>query len=109
MKYLITENKINNVIERFIRDSFDEVINVKFVKKKVFLASEDRTIESTEIQMLLDPEGILKGNFNPNKGDWVGDNTKAKIWRTLNSMFSLKMEEYGSPWDIRFIVLSVIQ
>ena len=108
MKYLITENKIKNVIERFIRDSFDEVINVKFVKKKVFLASEDRTIESTEIQILLDPEGILKGNFNPNKGSWAADDVKRKIWRTLNSMFSLKIEEYGSPWDIKFIVLSVM-
>jgi len=107
MKYLITESKIESTIESFLRSSFDGVVDVKFKRVGVWLASEDRRIERTNIQILIDPEGILKGNFKPNKGITVGDNLKIQIWQTINSMFSLNMEEYGSEWDIDFLVLSI--
>jgi hypothetical protein len=108
MKYLITESKIESTIESFLRSSFDEVVDVKFKKVGRILGSdENRRIEVTKIQILIDPEGILKGNFNPNRGHFVGDDLKIQIWQTINSMFSLNMEEYGSEWDIEFHVLSI--
>ena len=107
MKYLITESKMNSSIERFLRSSFSEVVDVKFSRVGVWLASDDREIERTKIQFLIDPEGILKGNFKPNKGHFVGDNLKREIWQTINSMFGLSMEEYGSDWDIEFFVLGI--
>ena len=106
MKYLITESKLESYIEKFIKDYFSDVVYVKFKKVKVHLASDDKTIDSTRIQILIDPEGILNGNFNPNKGHWVGDDLKRNIWQTVNSMFGLQMEKYGSEWDIEFKVLS---
>jgi hypothetical protein len=109
MKYLITESKIESTIESFLKSSFDEVVDVKFRKVGIVLGSEtpSRRIERTNIQILIDPEGILKGNFKPNKGHFVGDNLKIEIWQTINSMFSLNMEKYGSDWDIEFHVLSI--
>jgi hypothetical protein len=58
------------------------LVDVKFRKVKVLLGSEtpSRTIEGTNIQILIDPEGILKGNFKPNKGHFVGDNLKREIF-----------------------------
>jgi len=73
------------------------------------LASDDREIERNKIQVLIDPQGILKGNFNLNvsKGNFIGYDLKKDIWQTVNSMFSLNMEEYGSDWDIEFFVLGI--
>jgi hypothetical protein len=109
MKYLITESKIESTIESFLRSSFSEVVDVKFKRVGVVLGSEtpSRRIERTNIEILIDPEGILNGNFNPKKGHFVGDNLKIEIWQTINSMFSLNMEKYGSEWDIEFLVLSI--
>jgi hypothetical protein len=50
----------------------------------------------------------LKGNFNPGKGDLIGYDLKLEIWRTIDSMFSLNMKQYGSEWDIEFKTLSII-
>lgn len=100
---------MNSSIERFLRSSFSEVVDVKFSKVMVWLASDDREIERNKIQVLIDPQGILKGNFNLNvsKGHFIGYDLKKDIWRTVNSMFSLNMEEYGSDWDIEFFVLGI--
>ncbi len=107
MKYLITENKLNNYIEMYLKENFEDVVDVKFVKKTVFLASEDRKIESTEIQILIDPMKVLKGNFQMVRVD-VSE-VRRNIWRQLNSMFGLKIEKYGSPWDIKFFVITTSQ
>jgi hypothetical protein len=107
MKYLITESKMNSSIERFLRSSFSEVVDVKFSRVGVWLASDDREIERTKIHVLIDPQGILKGNFNVSKGHFIGYDLKKEIWQTVNSMFNLNMEEYGSDWDIEFFVLGI--
>jgi hypothetical protein len=99
MKYLITESRLNDSIETYLKENFDNVVDVKFVKKTVFLASEDRTIESTEIQILIDPMKVLKGNFQMVRTD-VSE-FRRRVWNDLNYTFGLKIEEYGSPWDIK--------
>jgi len=107
MKYIITESKMNSSIERFLKSTFDEIVDVKFKKVGVWLASDDRDIEVNKIQVLIDPQGILKGNFNVSKGHFIGYDLKKDIWRAVNSMFSLNMEKYGSDWDIEFFVLGI--
>ena len=107
MKYLITESKINNYIEMYLKENFEDVVDVKFVQKTVILASEDRQIESTEIQILIDPYKVLKGNFRMLNADI--SEVQESIWRQLNSIFGLKIEEYGSPWDIKFFVITTSQ
>jgi hypothetical protein len=98
---------MNSSIERFLKSTFGEVVDVKFKKVGRILADDGRRIEVNYIQILIDPEGVLKGNFKPNKGAFVGHDLKREIWRTIDSMFSLNMEEYGSEWDIEFLVLSI--
>ena len=108
MKYLITESKIESTIESFLKSSFDEVVDVKFNKVSRNLAyDEGKRIEVNIIEILIDPEGILKGNFNPKKEYYVGEDLKIEIWQTINSMFSLNMEKYNSEWDIEFLILSI--
>jgi hypothetical protein len=108
MKYLITESKIESTIESFLKSSFDEVVGVNFKKiTKVLTYDDGKRIEVNVIEILIDPEGILKGNFNPKKEYYVGEDLKIEIWQTINSMFSLNMEKYNSEWDIEFLILSI--
>jgi hypothetical protein len=108
MKYLITESRIESTIESFLKSSFDEVVGVNFKKiTKVLTYDDGKRIEVNVIEILIDPEGILKGNFNPKKEYYVGEDLKIEIWQTINSMFSLNMEKYNSEWDIEFLILSI--
>jgi hypothetical protein len=108
MKYLITESRIESAIESFLKSSFSEVVGVNFKNiTKVLTYDDGKRIEVNVIEILIDPEGILKGNFNPKKEYYVGEDLKIEIWQTINSMFSLNMEKYNSEWDIEFLILSI--
>ena len=102
MKYLITENKMEDVIETFLKKRFDNIVWVKFKKVKTFLANDDKTIEVTKIVVLVDPIGILEGNLYSNKTDY---SIRGEIWNELNSVFSLDMDKYGSMWDLEVFEL----
>ena len=41
MKYLITESRFNNAIEKFLKAKYDSIVSVFFRKSNVWLASED--------------------------------------------------------------------
>ncbi len=99
MKYLITESKLNNTIESFIRKNYPAVVSVSFDKKKVFLASEDRSHDVTLISVIIDPYKILGGNIKTGFKGYNSD-MRRDIWNTLNSFFSLGFDKYGSDWDI---------
>lgn len=102
MKYLIKEEKINNLIENYIKSNIDDVVWVKFKKGEVFLAHDDITIESTTIIVLVDTIGILEGNLYSNKMDYT---IRTEIWNTLNTVFGLDMDKYGSKWDLEVLQL----
>lgn len=96
MKYIITENKAQNIIERYIRSNYPEVINVLFKTTGVWLASEDKRIERTDIVIICDFIGILEGKKG---GTYYVD--KAREMRTeISDFFNLNIYEYGSSWDI---------
>jgi ATP-dependent protease HslVU (ClpYQ) ATPase subunit len=106
MKYLITESKMNSLIEDFLKKQFDVVVDVKFKKIRVHLASTHETIDRTEIQILIDPYEILKGNFDydTSKGIYIIDVIR-DISKTLDNLFTLNYMKYGSKWSIEYFVL----
>jgi|LauGreDrversion4_2_1035121.scaffolds.fasta_scaffold288410_2 hypothetical protein len=108
MKYLITESSLNGLIETFLKKKFDDIVDIKFVKRQVYLASDNETIERTVIQVLVDPYEILQGNFEANTMRLIGK-LKSDIWETLDKFFSLKLKEYGSKWEVEIFILSTIK
>jgi hypothetical protein len=50
---------------------------------------------------------VLKGNFQMVRAD-VSE-FRRRVWNDLNYTFGLKIEEYGSPWDIKFFVITTSQ
>lgn len=103
MKYILTENKLNSSIEKFILQTFPFVVSVHFVKKGVWLASEDRRIEQTLIKVITDPNKVLEGNVGENNKRFYG--LRADIWNSINPLFNLKLEEYGSNWDLNVFMI----
>ena len=99
MKYLITESRFNNAIEKFLKAKYDSIVSVFFRKSNVWLASEDRSIERTVITVIVDPYKILDGNFDGIFKQY-DRNIRREIWNDLNTLFTLNVDKYGSDWDI---------
>lgn len=100
MKYLITENRIHNLIEKYILDRYPMVGSVGFGTKKVHLAAGPNDEGETDIVKTL-----IFINFTNGKMSHSPSYTLKKIYNDLNSMFNLNIERYGSYWDISGIVL----
>jgi hypothetical protein len=107
MKYLINENKLTETIETYILKNYPEVAKVYFTKKGVYLASgefeneEDRSISRTTINIVLDN---MEGKYKSHQLRQMS----SPIRRTVDSMFGLGVEEYGSKWDFHFKQLGII-
>lgn len=61
MRIILSENKVQESIAEFIRQSFPEVIRVDFKPIKVYLGHDVRSIERIRITVLMDPSGVLDG------------------------------------------------
>lgn len=106
MKYIITENNLKKSIEQYLKESFPEIISVNFRTKSVMLASDGgRRIERNVIEIIADPfnarEGFKLYNYSEAK------KLKSRIWDSLNSMFGLGFEEYGSDWDMDYFIIKI--
>jgi hypothetical protein len=102
MKYLITENKLNTTIKRYIIEMYPIVNDVFFTTKNVVLASTKGTptVEQTTINIIIDNS----------KNEFVGGelrNIERDIKSTVDSMFNLKHMYYSSPWNFNFLQLAI--
>lgn len=114
MRIILSENKVQESIAEFIRQSFPEVIRVNFKPIKVFLAHDDKTIERTRITVLMDPSGVLtgEGSLNNRGSSFNGDmytGLRRDIWQKVDAFFGLGLSEYGSSWDIEFGVIQAVK
>lgn len=107
MKYLITENKMNDLIEKYIKSNFSEVVSVRFYNVNVYLASDARTIVRTDIHVIADTNNVRNENI-----EYIHQGSihqarefKRELWNELNSIFNLGLELYGSKWGLEVFFL----
>ena len=106
MKYVITENTLKHSIERYLKESFPEIVSVNFRTKSVWLASDGgRRIERNVIEIIADPFNTRESNRLYNYSD--AKKLKSRIWNSLDSMFGLGFEEYGSEWDMDYFIMKI--
>ena len=106
MKYVITENNFKNSIEKYLKESFPEIISVNFKTKSVFLASDNgRTISRNVIEIIADPFNAREGNKKYTYS--VAKKLKSRIWGSIDSLFGLGFEEYGSDWDMEYFIIKI--
>jgi hypothetical protein len=101
MKYLLKEDRMQGLIEKYIKSQFDDIVSVNFEKKKVLLGHENKIITATTIIVVVDPNGICKGNYTNEFEDHA--QVRGKIREQVNDAFGLGIYEYGSKWDIRVL------
>lgn len=96
MEVLIKEQRLNNIIEKYILELYPVVKSVTFTTKDVYLASGDKS-ERRTIQ-----RNIINVGF---KGDEMQNSptlTLRRIRGSINRMFGLDIDESGSDWGIEY-------
>ena len=96
MKYIITESRINNLLEKYILERFPMVKNVSFTTKKVQLAGEP----NSRGEKIID-RNIINLSWDWGEMEWSPNKTTKSIIVDVNRMFGLNIGEYGSDWDIK--------
>ena len=95
MKYIITESRINNLLEKYILERYPMVRDVFFTTKLIRLAGESNERGENDII-----RNIININFKDGKMTHSPSYTGRQIRNDVNSMFSLGIGEYGSDWGI---------
>lgn len=102
MKYLITESKMNGLIERYILKKYSKVRDVSFATKKRMLGSNNNEIiDVTLIWVTFD-----NSDNKMTQSDMV--ELKQKIMMEVDQVFGLDWQEYGSSWDFMFRQLALV-
>lgn len=104
MKYLITENKMHEVITKVLKSAEPEIVDVKFGTRNVMLATKTNRNEigdrvaQTIIKVTIDntDKHLTPSQYRP---------IYEGIVNVINSFFSLEVMEYGSQHDVQFYVL----
>jgi len=112
MKVIITENQLNNVIERILRKSYPNIVSVFFTGSPVkYYGGKDGGVgEYTRINIniILDTGDVLKGNLYDPKtlfSRFTDENIKKEITKTLKSYLNIQTNELASPYGINVYTL----
>lgn len=97
MKFIISENKFNNIIEKYILDTYPMVKDVNIVTRTVMLGGP----VNSRGEKIIDKRVIVI-KYNHEKLELPPISTLMRIRTNLNSVFGLDMGLYGSDWDIEF-------
>jgi len=100
MRYIITENRINNLIEKYILTTYPEVYKVDFEIIKVYLGSDNKLIDATRIKIIID-------NSDNSKNYLVLGALRKQIIENVDNVFGLNWKKYGSGWDFEVNQLCV--
>ena len=95
MKYIITENRNNNLLEKFILERYPMVRDVFFTTKLIRLAGEPNERGENDII-----RNIININFMDGKMTHSPSYTGRQIRNDVNSMFGFDIDKYGSDWGM---------
>jgi hypothetical protein len=99
MKYIISENKKEDIIKQYIMSTFDRVDDVFFGKRTTYYGSglvngKDRGEQTIII--------ILVNNLDDELSKQDLQELKLKIINRTDKIFNLKYNSYGSTWEFNF-------
>jgi hypothetical protein len=97
MKYIITESRINNLIEKYILDKYPMVRNVTFTKDLVNFVNhpDDKGYETIE-------QNVMNINFINGKMTHSPSYLTRLIRNDINPMFGLEIGRGVSEWRIDY-------
>ena len=99
MKYVISENKKEDVIKKFIMTTFDRVDDVWYEKRTVLYGSGPINGKDRGEQTIIN---VLVNNLDDELSNLDLRELKRKIIDKTDKIFNLKYNTYGSKWEFGF-------
>ena len=109
MKIIITESQRNNVIERLLKTTIPNVIDIKFKDIQVGVWDEDgqKNFTRTVINIIVDPGNVFEGNLYNVKGEsYSYMSLKQSIGDTLDKVLNINVSEYMSPYTYEVYIVN---
>jgi hypothetical protein len=109
MKIIITESQRNNVIERLLKTTIPNVIDIKFKDIQVGVWDEDgqKNFTRTVINIIVDPGNVFEGNLYNVKGEsYSYMPLKQSIGDTLDKVLNINVSEYMSPYTYEVYIVN---
>lgn len=109
MKIIITESQRNNVIERLLKSTIPNVIDIKFKDIQVGVWDEggQKNFTRTVINIIVDPGNVFEGNLYNVKGESYSYMTlKQSIGDTLDKVLNINVSEYKSPYTYEVYIVN---
>jgi hypothetical protein len=97
MKVLITENKMSNLIKKYILSNYSMVADVYFTPDTIYLGGGP----NHKGEKGLFTRTVIHIVYINGKMEYSPTYTTKKISREINDMFGLRLTNYGSYWDIK--------
>lgn len=109
MKIIITESQRNNVIERLLKSTIPNVIDVKFKDIQVGVWDErgQQNFTRTVINIIVDPGNVFEGNLYNVKGEsYSYMSLKQLIGDTLDKVLNINVSEHKSPYTYEVYIVN---
>lgn len=109
MKIIITESQRNNVIERLLKTTIPNIIDVKFKDIQVGVWDEDgqKNFTRTVINIIVDPGNVFEGNLYNVKGEsYSYMPLKQSIGDTLDKVLNINVSEHKSPYNYEIYIVN---
>ena len=100
MKIIITESKFETMIKDYILNDDNNIVDVEFGTKRVYLGSGPNEKGETEVMqkvIMITIDNVKKKKSSSE----LRENTR-KIANTLEGLFGIDFKSYGSEWDLKF-------
>lgn len=109
MKIIITESQRNNVIERLLKSTIPNVIDIKFKDIQVGVWDErgQQNFTRTVINIIVDPGNVFEGNLYNVKGEsYSYMPLKQLIGETLDKVLNINVSEHKSPYTYEVYIVN---
>ena len=109
MKIIITESQRNNVIERLLKTTIPNIIDVKFkdIPVTAWGDGEPKNFTRTVINIIVDPGNVFEGNLYNVKGEsYSYMSLKQLIGDTLDKVLNINILEYKSPYTYEVYIVN---
>jgi dTDP-D-glucose 4,6-dehydratase len=109
MKIIITESQRNNIIERLLKSSIPNIIDIKFkdIPVTVYGDGQSKNITKTVINIIVDPGNVFEGNLYNVKGESYSYMTlKQSIGETLDKILNINVSELMSPYTYEIYIVN---
>jgi len=109
MKIIITESQRNNIIERLLKSSIPNIIDIKFkdIPVTVYSDGKSKSITKTVINIIVDPGNVFEGNLYNVKGESYSYMTlKQSIGETLDKILDINVSALMSPYTYEIYIVN---